>query len=497
MNEDFGITLDQSTLKRIVEFSNKIYQNIDESFFKTMADLLSDVCERLKNIEIDNSIENHNSNQFSESEVEPFDIVEEFYRNLKPVLGDMARTQLRQSNVYVTENSMDDKDLQFAKERKKNTHLYAASYDELPVEKSWISVITNAHEIAHRFIVNDWRSLIPENMTMHYFGEDVPSVLSTRNWVKTQMPGNITEYLLEETSAEFAELLCKDYIEEKYGIKEESLIQYRLKCITEYSKNLEISEIELFKLLGEYIHLLHTEKLDDTNIKKYKKVLIDIVDKYEETISNMYGLDRNRMKKYGTFLRASEALNFRGFEYHYIGYLFANYLHEISLGNKEKQVEIFESMLNGLSIISVFSETGEDKNQTFIDSEKEELSTDGEKMAIDFKKYVNNFPRPIGSYVGSDNIKYIEKTGLPIIKDGMLKMDSIGKNAILNALDKVLQRNQTFEQTRSLTTQDNNNPKITIRECVQAAITGVTLDDIKQIENRDLNKSEEEELGDG
>lgn len=119
--------------------------------------------------------------------------------------------------------------------------------------------------------------------------------------------------------------------------------------------------------------------------------------------------------------------------------------------------------------------------------------------------FINIGPvKPNESYIGEDTITYIEKTGLPITKDGLLKMDEEGEKAILSALNKSIQRDKDICKEKSNQKPENSNQTFTIsiKEATKAAISsGIILEDIREIDNKkkktiepEPTKQTEEEL---
>ena len=150
--------------------------------------------------------------------------------------------------------------------------------------------------------------------------------------------------------------------------------------------------------------------------------------------------------------------------YHYIaeshrtGYIFANYLHQSSLGNKEKQLEIFNNMLSALSKITEFGDLTEEDDIGY--------ST-------------------IDSRIGDDEIDALQKTGLPIAKDGKLQMSDDAVKSILEAFDKSFFRDKSILEEKI--DDKKAKGKITIETSSKAAIKlGITEKDVEEVSYKSL-----------
>ena len=161
---------------------------------------------------------------------------------------------------------------------------------------------------------------------------------------------------------------------------------------------------------------------------------------------------------------------------HRVGFILAAHLYQSNLGNAEKQVETFNNLLKALSIVTEFGELSEEDLENHIDP---------------------------NTTIGEEEISLIQKAGLPIAKDGKLKISSEAVKAILGAFDKEMLKDRAIlkDKTREETKQQKGN--ITIKESTKAALlSGVTEEDIKKAKEQQsleqqslLNKTPDERVG--
>lgn len=446
--------LNDEDVKKLVEYSKKYYQNVDESFFGGLAEILSNIGERMKNvtIETDNYIQDKDSNVPKNLDLKIFEIVGEFYKSLSSDLGDMAENQLRHAPIYMTEDNLDEEDLKFLKARKiEPKSLFWGDYMNVPLEKSWDAVAIAAHEIAHRFTFNDYTSIMPENLYYDMMDDKYIYQAEHQGYWRPHIQSSINKYILQETIAIYAELLCTDFIKGKHGIDISTslLKRTRYNSISAYAKKPEITEIELLKSLKNYVGLLKTEELNENSMPKYKIALTNLANIYNKICKTIYP-DEEQIEEIALSLYMLNMSNYEIFSPHRVGFIFANYLYQLSLGNKQKQVEIFNTMLSAISIIEEFGRLTEND--------------------LEYPQF-----EEINSRIGIDEIAYIQKTGLPITKDGKLQMNYESVQAILRAFDQSMIRDKAI----LIKQKDEGQGVIKMCNMVSAAIeAGTTFEEI-------------------
>lgn len=458
--------IDDKTLKELVNYSKEYFKNIDSSFFGGLADLLSNIGEKLQNIQVNTSVKEDTTHMPPNLDLKILDIAVDFYKSLSPDLGDMASNSARKSHIYMTDKNLSDEDIHFLQENGQSVKtLDMADHQHIPLEKSWNAVIIAVHEIAHRFTSNDITSIMPENRKIiDEFGEYYPIQSDEqRKWDAHEM-SKINSYILSETIAIYAELLCTDYIKENYDIDCNGILPLRYSSLSTYAQKPETTEINILKSLKEYVDLLKTEELDDGNISKYKNALNNLIETTNDTNIKM-GIGKPKETPVNIY-EGKAALNLG---YHYIaeshrtGYIFANYLHQSSLGNKEKQLEIFNNMLSALSKITEFGDLTEEDDIGY--------ST-------------------IDSRIGDDEIDALQKTGLPIAKDGKLQMSDDAVKSILEAFDKSFFRDKSILKEKKIDDKKTKG-KITIETSSKAAIKlGITEKDVEEVSYKSLENSQ-------
>lgn len=94
------------------------------------------------------------------------------------------------------------------------------------------------------------------------------------------------------------------------------------------------------------------------------------------------------------------------------GFIFATYLYDLSLGDKSRKVAIFQHLISALSVITTFGDLTDDNKH--------------------ISRHYN--------YIGSDVIQYLEKTGLPIVKNGRLSISDEDIDSICSAFYRAMLR---------------------------------------------------------
>lgn len=434
-------------MKEIVEFSQVYFSNIDESFYGGLAKLLLNICERMEDVYVDDSVKDDTSHLPPNVDLKIFDIVEEFYRGISPTLGDMARNALRNLNVYMTEGSLDDEDRNFILERKGEIKSKDdADSENVPLEKSWDAIVTTAHEVAHRFILID--------NTTDYSDQ--------KNCNENRISGTF-DYLIGETIAIYAELLCIDFIKEKYGIDCLEALIMRYNGLKKLNNSVsKAKEMDYLRNIKKYVKLLKIRGLNETNMLEYRKALYSLIDtEYSDILFNSLNIEKA--------FDLNKAL--KEFESHRIGFILATYLHQLSIGNKEKQVGIFYDLIKTLSYFTEFDGLRDSKV-----IESGTIFTDEGFM-------------PLNSFAGTDEILSLQNTGLPIAKGGKLQINDDDIKAILEAFDQALLRDK-----KSILKDKKEREK---SEISMDAITRVAIKEgISEIDIKGIEKSQAR-LGEG
>ena len=128
--------IDDKTLKELVNYSKEYFKNIDSSFFGGLADLLSNIGEKLQNIQVNTSVKEDTTHMPPNLDLKILDIAVDFYKSLSPDLGDMASNSARKSHIYMTDKNLSDEDIHFLKENGKSVKtLDMADHQHIPLEK--------------------------------------------------------------------------------------------------------------------------------------------------------------------------------------------------------------------------------------------------------------------------------------------------------------------------------------------------------------------------
>ena len=126
-------------------------------------------------------------------------------------------------------------------------------------------------------------------------------------------------------------------------------------------------------------------------------------------------------------------------------------------------LEIFNNMLSALSKITEFGDLTEEDDIGY---------------------------NTIDSRIGADEIDALQKTGLPIAKNGKLQMSDDGVKSILEAFDKSFFRDKSILKEKKIDDKKTKG-KITIETSSKAAIKlGITEKDVEEVSYKSLENSQ-------
>ena len=446
--------IDDEELRKIVEDSKEYFKNVDPSFFGGLAKLYKAIVERMQNVNIDPS-KMEDLGEMPPT-ISPFQVFQEYFESLDPTLATMAMNQLMKTNFYTpletvmekVDNNPNGKQklrllLQFMQENFKIPQSFDidkqrldlminkisyAMHDRLPLASNWYIVILYIHEVTHRMTQSDYKTVIPENKPV-IDKSDGFSAYPLNEYTPHSLSG-LTKFLLNETTPIYDEMMGTDFIKDKYHAIFKAFIAGRfseLKDLTDFDKSIEI---QIFELLEKYIYLLQTEELNSSTSEKYKSIISEII-QISDNRKSEYGNDTKTVKPI-TYFDASWVIFLQSnllYNNHNIGFVLSNYLHQKNKGNRTDKVKSLTELISANSIIEEYEEISED-----------EFPSD---------RYVD-----IKSRIGQEDISHMEAAGLPIAKDGRLKMDDEDVQDLLDALDKLMEEEKDLFTNEPTTIKD-------------------------------------------
>lgn len=443
--------IDDEELRKIVEDSKEYFKNVDPSFFGGLAKLYKAIVERMQNVNIDPS-KMEDVGEMPPT-ISPFQVFQEYFESLDPTLASIAVNQLMKANFYTPLETVMEKVnnnpsgkqklrllLQFMQENFKipqsfdidkvrldimiNKRSYAV-HSHLPVEKNWYIVLLYIHEATHRMVTNDDMSVIPENKPI--YDEDYGFLQYPLYVFTPHSVSGLTRYLVDETASIYDEVMGNDFIKDKYHAQTSSLMATRFKQLKDFTDSDKDTEIPLFELLEEYLYLIKTEELTTSNKEKYKSIISKMIQISDKAL-NRNG-NNNKTGKPISYSEASYVIHLQKqglFTNHNIGFILANYLHQKNRNNKTTGVKTLKSLISANSIIEEYGDFLEDG----IDSDPNIVKR---------------------SRIGQEEISHMEAAGLPIAKDGRLKMDDEDVQALLDALDKLMEEEKDLFTNEPIT----------------------------------------------
>lgn len=259
-------------------------------------------------------------------------------------------------------------------------------------------------------------------------------------------PTQIASLMFDEADTMYAEMLCTDFINAKYKQNFIGIYNFRtiaLKSSLEsHDFDKSISNIEALKCLVDYLKFVQNNEINN-NISDFK--------------AKTEVLDKKLNSGKGTIFEKKEFVLsqiYDAFEYHF-AFTYANFLYQEAQKAPEKKADIFKKLLKINSYKTGF--------------EDEQLSV-------------------------------IEDTGLPIVKDGKISLESQGIEAFISAFDKTYETfkarakvKKTMEMkpnhTDSIQGKDNNT--LSVKSAVVNALKdGVTMDDVKNAERIEVQEQQ-------
>lgn len=404
-------------VKEFVEETEEIYKDIDDGLINGLSAILTHANQVLKK----NSplLINTSQHEFMEkvskhiekkillqdeelSKEKVLEEIEDFYRTLSPMLGEITHNLIRELNISY------DKSIS-------NSNLcvfYLRGY--------FYSIIEGVHEIAHRYIEAylKEKNIKKEVDYREISGGDICIHLNSM----------IYELIFKEMPSTFAELSCNDYIKQKYHIDGYApMLQLRtasLQVIDRpvFKKN-NLSTLDMLKHFSEYLSFIRSNQLNGDTFNQYVQIIKQ--------------LDENCLCDYYIFKKALFESPFEKEKYrrrnlflgslpdyidpHDICFLLSNYLYQnLDMNNQNKKSKIFETLLK-------------------INSLKTEK-------------------------LEQERMEAILESGLPfIMKDGRLSMDSEGIRKINDAFDKMYAKyglmpsGKEFESNQIIEKKDEAN----------------------------------------
>ena len=377
--EKVYIDIDDKKIKGLIDESKKFFEHVDVDYFDKLKELFSKTVEELRRKGLLKQYKKYSYRELEDSMAigkgiwgmisvperrytkpantpqKTFQIIENFFYTLGEKYGDLAHNQLKKSNVALTDRALKDEDyIHRFMSIEDNVLLEDASNFLLVLEGNYLDVIVDAHEITHK--ITD------------FFGKgDIDSSSKDgkkeiNRIKKSYSPNFINEVGLCEATAMYAELLCADYIAEKYGNRE-----YEKWAMTIKGRSL----VEALDDKSESI------KLED--ISQWLRLIKSIDGKSDEDIFKVraYFNEHPSFKFYTRDPKVFPTILVSTVD-HVMGYYYAVYLKNLCDKNPSRKVQMYEDCLQ----INCYGE--------------------------------NCF---------EEQAELIEKIGLPMIRDGKIVMD--------------------------------------------------------------------------
>lgn len=482
-------------IENIVAYSKDFFQNIDPSLYSGLAEIVDSISRKMENVEIDDKYEKMRTYIPKNIDLDTLDIVDQnygnlgrsfevavlFFKSLSPELGNIAENLLRKTPIYVpyeeviekfSEKEIRDYYIPFLLQTHKiPDHVVedgkiidiksiddinkvkdvknifkamdGADSDNIPLDNSWESVVIAVHEVVHRITMLSGKEVIPENepyFTKTYEESTIVNYpifedMLSNGWDQYQQ-SDILRFLLSETATIYSELLCEDFVKEKYNqfipkrnnVGAALLAERYNELKKTYSSKQVAYEVEYFRAMSDYLELMKNEELDENTMPKYRDSIC-FLDKlyWEFSKGKKDDLEYNSLGDMGTediIIMFNEMVPKKTDNAHAIGTVFGMYLYHTTKDDKEKQLQTLSKLLNALSIINEFDIPNKDQLHVF--------STDN-----------------IQTRVGEDEVASIKESGLPIAGNNGLQIDEDGIIEIISAFDAVIDGNQfLFNNTK-------------------------------------------------
>lgn len=392
--------LTYENVKEFVEYTEDFFRGIDVGLIEGIIAMLEHAYETVKNDE-PFSLDISTHKQIFAKE-DPIDIIEKFYNTLSPTLGEMAHNLLRRATFKYDPNLLD-----------------SSNRVEFVLTRSYESIITAVHEVAHQFTFS-------------------------RGYA--DMTTSITRLFCSEMETIYAELLCTDFLQTKHNYNSD-LTEFRLYSLQNiYSEYLDynLSKVEILKSLVIYLRFIRTTPLEKDNLGEHIMRIKDL----DKQIMNVKVKD-NPFFNVNLFYRQSQfnaennpkgeftafdSFGNGGFIAHEVSFLLDCYLHQsVNMENPDKARNVFETLVK------------------------------------------------INSYSGDfepEQINLIISLGLPFKEvDGKLSMDQEGVDKINQAFDNM---HEQYIMKSSINTKLGENKNNSIRGKIIDAIKEAPLDKIDE-----------------
>ena len=269
-------------------------------------------------------------------------------------------------------------------------------------------VIEGAHEFAHRFTEGDSRA----DYNKPSYDEN-GMLVDYPNWnedFETKRRADFDTFF-DELDSTYAEMLCTDFLEQKYSTNLEGLLPGRieeLKDVAEPNPYLGTDKLSYLKLMTQYSQFLNKTPLTPETLESHKDIIKALNDRLMGSSKSSI-MDKNILDipmGIATF-QSNASLS------HQISFLLNNHLHEtVNMDNPEQAASTLRTMIDINSLSSDFNEEQAD---------------------------------------------LLLQLGLPFSKtpDGKLTMTTDGVSKINASLDRTLDRYQELVMSKSSPTMEN------------------------------------------
>ena len=445
--------IDKLSMEEIKEFVDYfkdtiMFDSVNISFLEGLYSVLDHSNKKMQNVEFPEVEED--VPKLKENDV--IKTCEEFYSKLSPELHDIVYNSGRRAN-YKIANNHKSKDF-----NKEPITILTSSSDTIVLDNTYKSVIVTVHENVHRMTKADQFA----DYNNSYYDEQGFIVYPDWHPDFEDKANSSFDSYFDELDAIYAEMLCNDFLNEKYGKELTGIYKPRFLAQKELSENVsekdcemtkEPSMLDYYKSIIGFAKFIEEEPLNEMNIDKYREALKKLDD---EIMIHIYWYQKESLFDKGfynefialnRFTRGDFCMN------HEMDFLFANYIHQnADMKNPELAKETLDKLIHINALSSDFTQ---------------------------------------------EQVELLANIGIPFtIVDGKLGMDQKCIDAINSAFDKTLENYQsrfgkTLESDKPRNDKIFSMEKIT-RESLENAIDEEEVERV-EAEEREIQLGENEQ----
>ena len=300
---------DNKTIVDLIIKSKEFFENVDENFYDGVQELIKVTYERLKEEGLFRIYKKYRYGETDETMavikkrwypleipnrkyVKPvntpektYNIVEDFFNSFGKMYGESAHYFLKSTPATITDRALEDDDYIFRfSEIEDSVMLEDASNNLYTIEGNYLDVIVISHEIAHQLTNkikhNKQIDTDEDNILKNNGSKNSDTTLQKSEEIEENFINNSSFY---ETTAMYTELLCADYLKEKYGCEEYAkwAMSTRGIGLLEELRNNDIST--KISTLSEWVKLVKEIGTEEDDIEKVKGFIQkhDLIGRYK------------------------------------------------------------------------------------------------------------------------------------------------------------------------------------------------------------------------